>query len=503
MISVALWLPLAGIYLAASLALLVYGLNCYVLVVLAWRSRRSSAARAQLAPGDADRWPRVTTQIAIYNELNVAERAVRAACAMEYPRDRHEVQVLDDSTDETAWLLERLAQELGAKGHRVRLLRREHRVGFKAGALEEGLRQADGELVAVFDADFVPPRDFLLRTVPLFRADPALALVQTRWGHLNRHASWLTRVQALGIDGHFLIEQPARCGNGLFMNFNGTAGMWRRQAVESCGGWQGDTLTEDLDLSYRVQFAGWRTAYLPDVVAPGELPESMGALRQQQFRWAKGSFQTLLKHFGALARGPGSLFKKLQAVLHMGGYAVHPLMFTLSVLAWPMMALAPWPLAAHDWLGWLIVPLVASVLGPSFLYLMGQVSGGGRWLSAFAWMPALVVVGIGLAFSNSRAVMEAAVGRSTEFVRTPKRGERELKTYPVSIPGMALVELLLGLYLICSTMAYVKAGRAGDAAFLVLYAAGYLTVGLLSWAPAQRRPSTARAALPAQRPDPA
>ena len=335
--------PIFIVYLACTLGLMVYGFNCYVMLALFARRRR--AARAAI--GDMQgRWrgdeaerrlPPVTTQIAIYNEFNVAERVIRAVCAMDYPTGQHEIQILDDSTDETFPLVTRLAGELRGEGHDVRVLHRTDRTGYKAGALDAGLRAARGQLVAVFDADFVPPRDYLLTAVPFMVENDKLGFVQARWGHLNRRHSMLTRVQSIGIDGHFIIEQIARNWNGLFMNFNGTAGLWRKAAIDACGGWQWDTLTEDLDLSYRVQFGDWQTLYLPGLVVPAELPEDINAFRSQQFRWAKGSIETLLKLFPRLMRAPVSPFKKLQAVLHMGGYLVHPLMLTLALLALPIL----------------------------------------------------------------------------------------------------------------------------------------------------------------------
>lgn len=328
-----------GIYFTAALALLIYGLNCYVLVALFLRRRGAAAAardRVRARFGDLATHPdapRVTTQIPIYNEYNVAARVIEAACRLRYAPGRHEIQVLDDSDDETHNLVRRIVADHRRAGHDITVVHRRRRLGFKAGALHEGMRSAKGELFAIFDADFVPSSDFLQRTVPFFLDRPDVGLVQTRWGHLNRAHSLLTRAQAMGIDGHFMVEQSARAWNDLVLNFNGTAGLWRRSAIAAAGGWQGDTLPEDLDLSYRARLAGWHAVYLPDVVVPAEIPEDVNAFKSQQFRWAKGSMQTARKLLPRLLAAPLPWFTKVQAVLHLTHYVVHPLMLLLALLA--------------------------------------------------------------------------------------------------------------------------------------------------------------------------
>ncbi|MDJ0781953.1 MAG: glycosyltransferase [Desulfosarcinaceae bacterium] len=472
----------ACIYFGAALGLMCYGVNCYALLFLFWRGRARAAARLSAYPKAASSpadLPVVTTQIAIYNEINVAERVMRAACAMDYPQGRHEIQVLDDSIDETRSVVDRVATDLRSAGHDIQVLRRPHRKGFKAGALSEGLAAARGELVAVFDADFVPPSDFLLRSAPFFRFEERLGLVQARWGHLNRRDSLLTRAQAIGIDGHFMVEQAARSWNRLYMNFNGTAGLWRRSAIDAAGGWQWDTLTEDMDLSYRMQFAGWTTLYLPDLVVPAEIPDTIGAFKSQQFRWAKGSTQTALKLLPTLWRQPVPIFQKLQAFFHMTHYFVHPLMLTLALLALPVLLtlrleLAPLLFAL------LAAALAISILGPNALYVTSQLAAYGDGWRRVLWMPCLVMVGVGLAVSNTRAVLEALLRVPSGFVRTPKRGERELKRYRLSVSPLALVEILLGLWCAAAFGVYLAAGKYLVGPFLAVYTAGYLFVGLLT-----------------------
>jgi cellulose synthase/poly-beta-1,6-N-acetylglucosamine synthase-like glycosyltransferase len=472
----------ALIYFSCALGLMAYGLNCYVLLFLFWRGRGPAAARLEKhdglvsAPHDL---PIVTTQIAIFNEINVAERVMRAAAAMHYPLGRHEIQILDDSTDETTAVVDRIATVLRRAGHDIKVLRRSHRRGFKAGALAEGLVTARGELVAVFDADFVPPSDFLLRSAPYFTREPGLGLVQARWGHLNRGDSLLTRAQAIGIDGHFMVEQAARSWNRLYMNFNGTAGLWRRRAIEAAGGWQWDTLTEDMDLSYRMQFAGWSTLYLPDLVVPAEIPGTIAAFKSQQFRWAKGSTQTALKLWSTLWRQPVSIFKKIQAIFHMTHYFVHPLMLSLALLALPVLLTIQLSLAPLLFV-LLAVALGISIIGPNALYLTSQLAAYERGWLRVLWMPCLVMVGVGLAVSNTRAVLEALLGVESGFVRTPKRGGRQLKRYDLNFSPLAIVEICLGLWCATAFSVYLAAGKYLVGPFLAVYTAGYLFVGLLT-----------------------
>jgi cellulose synthase/poly-beta-1,6-N-acetylglucosamine synthase-like glycosyltransferase len=475
------------LYFIAAGTLMLYGLNCYVLICLFNRGRaRAAAARRMILegrgdPAEREDLPRVTTQIAVYNEVNVAERVIRSACRMRYPRDRHEIQVLDDSTDETRDIVDRTARMLRAEGFDVRVLRRNERTGFKAGALAAGLDVAKGSLLAVFDADFVPSGDYLLSTVPFFMADERLALVQARWGHLNRGHSLLTRAQSIGIDGHFMVEQAARNWNGLYMNFNGTAGIWRRTAIADGGGWAWDTLTEDMDLSYRVQFAGWRTLFLPDLVVPAEIPEDVNAFKSQQFRWAKGSIQTAVKLLPRLVRQPVPLFKKIQAFFHMTHYLVHPMMLAMAVLALPVLLLfdmGAGPLV----FGAVACALVLSMTAPSALYLVSQRAAYPDWRRRVLFMPVLVIIGVGIALSNTRAVVEALAGHETPFIRTPKRGDREIKRYRAGLPGLAFAEILLGCYCILSLHVYISAGKYLIGPFLAVYAAGFLFVGVLTLA---------------------
>ena len=474
------------LYISVSCCLMVYGLNSYVMVFLFRKGvgKAGEMRRRVLAsfdPGTVD-LPMVTTQIPLYNEYNVAERVIRAVCAITYPEGKHHIQVLDDSDDETSVLVDGLVDFYSKKGHAITCIRRDRRTGFKAGALQEGLARASGKFVAIFDADFVPPPDFLLKTIPYFLENKALGLVQARWGHLNAGASRLTRAQALGIDGHFMVEQAARNYSGLFMNFNGTAGIFRTAAVFDAGGWQCDTLTEDMDLSYRMQLSGWEALYTPEMVIPGEIPEDIRAFRSQQYRWAKGSMETAIKLLPAVFRANIPRFMKIQAFFHMTHYMVHPLMLASALLALPVMRVADGGFAPFLY-AFLALVLVLSMSAPSVLYLAARQAEGDRWTKTLNVLPWLMVIGTGIAVSNSRAVAEALMGRKTGFVRTPKKGDQAKKSYRARLPVLSLFELVLGIYCLYSFFMYLHHGRYLVGPFLAVYAAGFLFTAYLTLRP--------------------
>jgi cellulose synthase/poly-beta-1,6-N-acetylglucosamine synthase-like glycosyltransferase len=476
---------LVVVYFVPAAMLLLFALNLYFMLCMFMR-RRHRARREVEAIGkefaarfsEAD-LPSVVTQIPLYNEYNVAERAIRAAVAMTYPAGRHTVQVLDDSTDETRRLVDQVVAELRAEGHAVEVVRRRERVGFKAGALDFGMRQTEAEFFAILDADFVAPKDFLMRTMPVMLVRPSVGIVQARWGHLNDTHSLVTKAQGVGIDGHFTVEQPARAWNNLFMNFNGTAGLWRREAIDAAGGWEHDTLTEDMDLSYRSQLAGWRPFFMADLVVPAELPDNINAFKSQQFRWAKGSIQTAIKLLPRVFRSRVSLLAKAQAFFHMTHYMIHPIMLWLALMALPLLVLTDFTYSRPMFFG-LFFLFVVSTLAPTVLYATSQCylyESGWRRLKL---LPFLTSLGIGIAISNTRAVLEACLRRESPFVRTPKRGEQGQVAYTVRMPYLAIFELMLGAYCFYSLGYYLHTQRFVMGPFLLLYACGFTIVGVLS-----------------------
>jgi cellulose synthase/poly-beta-1,6-N-acetylglucosamine synthase-like glycosyltransferase len=474
----------------ATVALAVYGLHLYVLVFLFRRRRRQQRQTQQqiianYAATPAGQWPVVTSQIPLYNERHVARRVIEAAAAMDYPAGRHEIQVLDDSTDACRGVVDGVVAELQARGCEVIVVRRPSREGYKAGALAMGLEEARGRYVAIFDADFVPPRNFLRKAVPLLEASPDLACLQGRWAHLNERESWLTRAQSLGIDGHFAIEQGARAWNGLLMNFNGTAGVWRKAAIEDAtvGGWNGDTLTEDLDLSYRVQLAGWRIDYCIDLPCPAELPGTITALKTQQRRWATGSIQVACKLLPQIWKRSSalSLGQKLEATLHLTHYSVALWMLVLALIARPMLiVMAGEHEVIRDWFWVVWIGILFSAVAPSATYGYARYSLGGGW-SGVRTIPSMLVLGMGLCVNNAVAVLRGLVLKGGEFVRTPKSGSesarRRVSAYRPVQDNLWIIELLLGIYSLISFGIYVLHFRWAFSIFLLLYAVGFLVIG--------------------------
>jgi len=482
-----LWLFL---YVSALLTLFVYGINCYVLMFLCWRKRpqalqRHAALKAryfrQVAPRN---WPVVTVQLPIFNERYVVERLIEAVCRLDYPRNRLEIQVLDDSTDDTAQIAQALTARLKKQGFEIVHLHRQDRCGFKAGALREGLRQARGELLAIFDADFIPQADFLMETVPYF-ADPAVGMLQTRWGHINADYSLLTRAQCIGIDGHFAVEQGARAWNGLFMNFNGTAGIWRKTAIQDAGGWQADTLTEDLDLSYRAQLKGWKLQFASQVVCPAEVPVTINAFKSQQHRWAKGSIQTAKKNLGPIFKARLPLLTKIQAFLHLTHYMVHPMMLMVVLTSIPMLY-TRWFYNNWAWPLVIFTLFCVATCGPSSMYMFSQNMIYRDWKTRLKFLPFLMCLGTGIAVNNTKAVMEALLNRRSSFVRTPKYGIRarcdkwQGKCYAIPLTPMAIVELLFGLYSLAGLCLFLFFSKYMVSPFLVIYTSGFFYVFFLS-----------------------
>jgi cellulose synthase/poly-beta-1,6-N-acetylglucosamine synthase-like glycosyltransferase len=461
--------------------LAAYGFHRYWLVYCYAKHRANIPPK----PVEPANWPKVTIQLPIYNERYVVERLVEAISRLDYPADLLEVQVLDDSTDETQQVARSCVERYRALGLGVRYLHRPNREGYKAGALANGLNSAAGELIAIFDADFQPGPDFLRRTVPYF-SDPKLAMVQTRWTYLNRDYSALTEVESILLDGHFVIEHGARARSGRFFNFNGTAGVWRRKAIDDAGGWQHDTLTEDTDLSYRAQLRGWRFLYLPEIECPSELPVEMNAFKAQQARWAKGLMQTAKKILPRVLRADLPAGVKAEAFFHLTANISYPLMVLLSTLLLPAMIVRFY----QSWMQMLLIDLplfLASSCSISGFYLTAQRALYPKsWRRKIFYLPFVMAVGIGLSVRNAKAVLEAIFGVHSEFARTPKyriegqAGTWRRKGYRNRAGWMPYLEVALGLYFAATVYYSIQNENYFTAPFLFLFVWGYLYTGVMS-----------------------
>ena len=469
-------------YFIVLILLAGYGVHRYILVYLYYKHRKNRTTEPAAL---FEELPRITVQLPIFNEQYVVERLLEAACKLEYPREKLDIQVLDDSTDETVEVARQLVERYAALGHPVSYLHRTNREGYKAGALAAGLKSAKGEFVAIFDADFTPPEDFLLRTIHHF-SDPKIGMVQTRWTHLNRHYSFLTEVEAILLDGHFVLEHSGRARTGLFFNFNGTAGIWRRTAIDEAGGWQHDTLTEDTDLSYRAQLKGWRFIYLQDVECPAELPVEMTAFKTQQARWAKGLIQTGKKILPRVLRSDAPLHTKIEAWYHLTANISYPLMIMLSVLLLPAMIIRFY----QGWFQMLYIDLplfMASTFSISSFYLVSQRELFPRsWPRALLYLPFLMALGIGLTITNTKAVIEALIGKQSAFARTPKyrvvskQDKVGATKYRKRLGWVPWVELAIGCYFASTVYYAIDNENYITVPFLLLFVVGYWYTGLMS-----------------------
>ncbi len=487
--------PLNVAYVGTILLLAAFGLHRYWMIFLFRRHRRHYARPARrFAP---DNLPRVTVQLPMFNEGAVAVRIIDAACAIDYPAGRLQIQVLDDSTDGTEDVTRRRVAHWLAQGIDIQHHHRADRTGFKAGALAAATPDATGGLIAIFDADFVPPADFLRRTVHHF-TDPKLGMVQTRWAHLNRDDSLLTRGQAIFLDGHFVIEHTARNRSGAWMHFNGTAGVWRKQCIIDAGGWHHDTLTEDMDLSYRAQLAGWNFRYLPHVACPAELPPEMNAFKSQQHRWTKGSVQVALKLLPKVLRADVPAHVKIEATAHMLCPVVYLAVPVFTLLCYPAVYVN-FHLAPPGVVPGLLVSAALLTLGTvsaaSFYITSQRALRRSGWLTLLQ-VPMLLSIGIGIALNNGLAVLEALLGKQSDFVRTPKYANRadadpgksaitnrkpEILPIPSLKKAVTIVELLMGLLMLhAAALSLTRPGTSIATPFLVLFATGYLYVGLTS-----------------------
>ncbi len=469
-------------YFAVMIILALYGIHRYTMCYLYFKYRKNYHPDP---PRHFEELPQVTVQLPIFNEQFVIDRLIEAICAMDYPREKLEIQVLDDSTDETQAVASGIVDRYAALGHPIVYIHRTNRHGYKAGALDAGLKVAKGEYVAIFDADFVPPTDWLMKVIHHF-AEPEVGMVQTRWTHINRDYSMLTQIEAILLDGHFVLEHGARVRSGDYFNFNGTAGMWRIQAIVDGGGWQHDTLTEDTDLSYRSQLAGWRFKYLPEVECPSELPIEMTAFKTQQARWAKGLIQTSIKVLPLMFKSDVPRRIKVEAVYHLTANLSYPLMVLMSAALVPAMI-------CRFYQGWFQMLLIdfplftASTFSIAVFYVMSQRELFPKtWWKTFLYLPFLMALGIGLTVTNTKAVMEALFGIKSAFVRTPKfrvtkKGEKsQAAKYRKRLVLAPWIELLLGTYFLGAIVYTFMNHNYFTAPFLVLFVIGYWYTGLMS-----------------------
>ena len=480
------WLTLENVlittYLAVLLTLATYGFHRSMLMYLYYRSRGAD-------PSPATRFtelPVVTVQLPLFNEMYVAARLLDSIALLDYPREKLEIQVLDDSTDETQQICKAKVEELRATGLDIVYIHRTDRTGFKAGALEHGLKSARGEFVMVFDADFLPPADIIDRTIHFF-TNQKVGMVQVRWDHVNRDYSRLTELQAMMLDGHFVIEHTARHRSGRFFNFNGTAGIWRLSSIVDAGGWSHDTLTEDMDLSYRAQLKGWEFIYLKDVVSPAELPVEMNAFKSQQFRWAKGSIQVAKKLLPTIWRNKDISFSvKLEAFFHLTNNFAYPLLLLLSILLLPNLLVR----THHGWREVLLIDLplfFGTTLSIASFYITSQREIQRNWKPTLRRLPLMMSLGIGLCINQTRAVIEALFdSESGEFVRTPKHGVVRrfegwtAKKYRATKTLIPFVEVLFAVYFAVASVIAVNAGHYVSLPFMLLFTMGFGYVGVLS-----------------------
>ncbi len=469
-------IPAAAFYCIISAALFTFGLNFFYLSFITWRQGREKQPILAMER----EWPMVTVQLPIYNELYVAERLIQAVAQLDYPRHLLQIQVLDDSTDETVTVVRKAVQAVQKQGIDIVHVHRSDRSGFKAGALKAGMAAASGEFIAIFDADFLPPPDFLRRTLPYLQTEN-VAFVQTRWGHLNRDYSWLTFLQSLAIDAHFVVEQFARSQSGYWFNFNGTAGVWRRAAIEDAGGWTADTLTEDLDLSYRAYLKGWEGRYARDIEVPAELPVNFSGFRRQQHRWARGSLECAAKLGPQVWRAPLRLAVKFQATLHLLGYSVHLMLFLLTLL-YPIVVRFTAVYPQFSSLFGLAYLLALTSLAPTLFFVVAQQQLGRNWLRLLPRILAVSVMGSGLMLNTVREAVQIVTKRTAVVERTAQVGIAQEKQdwtqqrYQLRFDPIVYAELFLGIYGVVTAWYAAISANWGIAFYALLFGSGLILV---------------------------
>ncbi len=468
------------LYFFSLLILFTFGAHGFVMVYHYLKTRGKEATLPPL-----DHFPAVTIQLPVFNEYYVVDRLIEAVCAFEYPKDKLEIQVLDDSTDETVEIVAKTVKRFQELGYDIKHVHRTNRGGYKAGALKHGLETATGEFVAIFDADFVPNSTFLLSTLPYFYQDEKLALVQTRWEHLNSDYSLLTRTQAMALDAHFVMEQGVRNKVGFFINFNGTGGIWRKSAIFDAGNWHSDTLTEDLDLSYRAQLKGWKFKYLNDVTSPAELPAEVNALKSQQFRWTKGAIETARKILPEVWKSNIPLRVKIHCTFHLTNNLAFPFILLAGILNVPLMFIKQQ--GGHELYFTMMSVFVLAFIGSFLFYMFSQRAVYSDWRRRLLLFPLFMAGSMGFAVNNSRAVFEGLIKKKSEFVRTPKykiEGKKdswlEKKYVPLKMNWVVFVEVALALYCLFGVISSLYYLEIAAVPFQLLYCLGFSFVSALS-----------------------
>ncbi len=460
-------------YAVSVFFLTLYAMHAWLMLFYYIKDRKKMRAPKKKK---LNSYPVVTVQLPVYNEKYVIERLIRKVCELDYPQNKLEIQILDDSTDETTLIAERLVEEYKRKGFDIKLLHRENRKGYKAGALSEGLKKAKGEFIAIFDADFLPPKDFLKRTIPYFK-DPNIAVVQTMWGHINAEESILTKVQSILLDTHFYIEQYARNRHGYFITFNGTAGIWRKKAIEDAGGWDGNILAEDVDLSYRAQLKGWKMIFLPHIKVPAELPADIESFKNQQYRWAKGTIQAGKKLLPLIWSSNLSLLKKFEATVHLSAHLVYPFMLILALFLLPLLFAKNSP---KDYRGYFYLLGCFSVFAfpYMFLYVITIKKLYRSWKKRIYAIPFVISAVMALTISNTIAVLEGFLGKPSEFVRTPKKGNKKINFKKRKLKLSTIIELIMGIYMSITFLYAVFTTQFSVLVFIALYAMGFLYISI-------------------------
>lgn len=480
---------LMALYAVLMLVLTIYAAHAYLMLYLYRKNRAGRAKPVRIYT----EWPSVTVQLPIYNEQYVVARLLEAACSLDYPHDRLEIQILDDSTDATQEIAKKLTAKFRAQGINIHYLHRTNRQGFKAGALKQGLARAQGDFLAIFDADFVPPPDFLRKMMPYFSSEN-IGVVQSRWGHLNAGYSMLTRGQAIGLDAHFVLEHGARNSSGIFINFNGTAGIWRKTAIIDAGNWQADTLTEDIDLSYRAQLAGWKFVYVNNVVCPAEIPAEVYGLKNQQYRWAKGAIQTAKKLLPTIWRNktiPWLL--KFEATIHLTNHLVFPTLLLVALISYPIMLIGVQCPQSAMFFGIVSIFTINAFSYPLF-YIYAQREIYPDWKRRIFFLPILMAGATGLSVINTKAVFSGLLGRESAFLRTPKfnlsnhrvkswKGKNYRGRFNITV----LLEIMLVIYTSLALYYAVSHLKFVAIPFILLYWCGFVFIGGLSLAHALRR----------------